>query len=222
MIGTDYDMTTLCLAALESSNGHFLFVVGGRSFIDLASTFIDYTKVLNISSNEWSDGPEMNTERAYHACISNANQDALYSIGGWIYSADADYGFIVLDSVEILNVSDIQNLNSFEWIMLSNTLSTGLWKHRVIRDGRYLLTVGGEDHGSNKVSEMNIIDTVTNSIFVSGHLDQAMLGTAVVNTGTMVYAFGGYMVYHDFMAESISTWRYLLKLSVSPCVYKVL
>ena len=175
------------MAAIDVDDG-YVFVIGGKTDISAAANdYLNDTFILNLSDLSWSLGPKMNNKRGHHACSSNANQDVIYSIGGM--GAGPTY----FDSVEILNVSNINDLTQSNWVSLSDTLSTALWGHRVIRDGDYILTVGGRYgvDGDNIASAMNIIDTTTNSISSSGALSVAVERTAAITIGDIAYAFGG-------------------------------
>merc|ERR1712013_289011 len=121
-----------------------------------------------------------------------------FAIGGYGYS---DY----LDSVEVLNVDDIANVESNEWVLLADTLQRGLSRHRAVSHGRDILTVGGYND-YYPVQVMNVIDTVDLVIYQSGSLDIGLYYTAAVVVDSMAYCFGE----RDSSASLyIDSWRFL-------------
>jgi len=195
-----YSWTSMCLAALDVDGG-YLFVVGGRASSfgsSLAKTFI-----LNLSSNEWFAGQSLNVARRNHACAFDSTQSALFAIGGY----DGD-GY--LDSVEMLNVENIANVENSEWVLLTDTLQTeGLSNLRAVSHGPNILTVGGYD--GEYVQVMNVIDTVELGISQSGSLDIGLDGIAPVVVDSTAYCFGGW---DD--SNSFDSWRFLPLPTPSP------
>ena len=198
-----YGTTDMCLAAVDADDGYLFVVGGGRSADDLAKTFI-----LNMTSDEWFEGPLLNVARGYHACAVNSAQDTLFAVGGY-NKAD---GF--LDSVERLSVGDIENVNSYQWVLLADTLHDGLFLHRVIRHGDDILTVGAGNDDYVKI--MNVIDASTASITVAGSLDIGLSQTAAVTVGAMAYSFGG-MTGSLMQTVLLNSWRSLpLRFALFP------
>eukprot|EP01083_Nonionella_stella_P070606 189020_1 len=64
-----------CLASTDD----LLFVIGGSGGGSGAST-----QMYNISSQNWTIGPEMNQNRLKHTCVVDWIDSVLYAIGGWL------------------------------------------------------------------------------------------------------------------------------------------
>merc|ERR1712154_673645 len=113
-------------------------------------------------------------------CAVDSTQSTLLAIGG---VTDGPF----LDSVEVLNVEDIANVQNSEWITLSDTLHKGLYEHRAVAHGPNILTVGGLDGDVARVSVMNVINTVELTIYQSGSLDIGLYECASVVADSMAY-----------------------------------
>eukprot|EP01083_Nonionella_stella_P166773 558643_1 len=64
-----------CLSSMDD----LLFVIGGSGGGSGAST-----QMYNISSQNWTIGPEMNQNRLKHTCVVDWIDSVLYAIGGWL------------------------------------------------------------------------------------------------------------------------------------------
>jgi len=170
-----------CLTATASS----LFVMGGIGLRTL------YT--LNLTSLHWTSGPSMIHARYDLSCEANRDQSALYAIGG--IGDNASY----LDSVEMLNVETLT------WSLLADTLYRASASHSSVLHNDDILTMGGYS-GLRLLSQMNIIDTLHNTISMSGSLDVALTsGAAMVDVAhNVAYLFGGTDQNGD-----LNSWRFL-------------
>eukprot|EP01084_Bolivina_argentea_P212509 361216_1 len=91
----------------------------------------------------------MNEGRVAHSCIVHSNQQ-LYAIGGQD-----------LYSIEVLNVSNVANLQNQSWHLLNDTFPHKMRLSRAVIDGSKVVTIGG-DYLDGYRGEIYAIDTLTN------------------------------------------------------------
>ena len=70
-----------------------LYIVGGY--------YLDLLQIYNTSSNEWSQGPNMNVPRWEHGCVISSVTNTLYAIAG---GASGD---IYYNTVEYISTNDL-------------------------------------------------------------------------------------------------------------------
>ena len=176
-------------ACLASSSTH-LYIVGGLDW-DTNNLGLTTMDIFNVISNSWETGPEMSEGRRAHACIVS-NNNKLFAIGGW-NRFDSHATSRPTDTVEYIS---IDNIRQNSWQYTTNNMSIGLWALRVLKYGKNLYTIGGNDYetpGDNPRDIVHIIDSHTNIITVSNHsLAIAVYATAAIAVNGIFYTFGGH------------------------------
>eukprot|EP01084_Bolivina_argentea_P305833 528367_1 len=172
-----------CLASwMDTKMNPILIVNGGWNSNDGR---LNTTQIYNMTSGEWTISPSvplMANKRDSPACIVIGN--VLYSIGG--------RSELVLDSVEMLNVESM-----IPWITLNDTLTKRLFTHRAVLYHQDILIIGGYSYigGNGENDEINVINTVTNTITSGGTLDFAVRWPCPVSKyplDNLIFAFGGW------------------------------
>eukprot|EP01084_Bolivina_argentea_P076965 139519_1 len=182
-----------CLSSIDQGNG-YLLVAGGYKYGALS----DFA-VFDLGTNTWfSNMPFMNNQRYFHNCIVHNNHQ-LYAIGG-----------VQQNSIEVLDVSNPTNIQNQQWQLLANTFPyTGMWWTSLVVDGSKVVIFGGK-YSDGYRGDIHVIDTLTNTMSVSGNLGISMSATAAISVGPVIYAFGGQngdpsVPYPDYVMDS---WRY--------------
>eukprot|EP01084_Bolivina_argentea_P083410 151006_1 len=165
----------------------YLLVLGGRSQYVPYTNYNDFS-IYDLTMNQWiNNGPPLTIPRNSFSC--NVMNNMLYIIGGTICSSTAD-SCSELNSVEMINVSDINTINQQSWIILSDTLHSKKSSMRSVAYNDKIYVLGGITD-SSQLSEVDLIDTNTNSITLDSNLIMAVDDTAAVVAGNTIYAFGG-------------------------------
>eukprot|EP01083_Nonionella_stella_P042006 113640_1 len=198
---------------LTSISHRYLLIAGG-SASGHGSFEFDDVFILDLNDNSWiANVPRMLTAKWNCRCITNAAADTLYVTGG---------GY---ETVEVLDVSDLPNIQHKNWFLLTSELSSTMMDQTMLRYEDDILCIGGYWCCEAYVQQMNIIDTTTNT--VSQQPNPAGLyglGIAAIIVANIAYLFGGkshgevitgYMQtgYRDYYFD---TWSYMVLPSSSP------
>ena len=161
-------------------------------------TYSQQTFILNISTQSWSTtgNPTMLANRRVHSCMIEPNEGYLYVIGGSL-------GSVWLNSIEKLYVHDIQNIDQYNFIPLSDTLSNfkGFTRSILYKTDIYVISGVGNDV---YYDDIDVIDTTTDSVSLWGKLFEPIAYPSTIIIGTRVYMFGGWT---QTVAE-IDYWQY--------------
>eukprot|EP01084_Bolivina_argentea_P192949 331132_1 len=194
--------TSACLVFIEQDAG-YLMVIGGWT---TTTGVLDYVQILNMTTNQWIlTAPSLNVPRNSGACI--AYHQWTYAIGGATNGATS-WGD-ALNSIEVLLVNDMLNIQNQEWSFIQN-LSRPMRGSRSVIYGDDILVIGGEIDilsqldFAEQVDEINVIDTNTNQVRVDGNLGFKLTAVAPIVVKNILYSFGGVSV-----SNVISSWRYL-------------
>eukprot|EP01084_Bolivina_argentea_P189586 326017_1 len=162
-----------------ASANQYIYVLGGQD-INKGSIY-DKVTIYDMNISEWINITSyMLHGRRFHSC--NVHNGLIYSIGG-------DNNGNYLDSVEFLNVSDMNNLR--KWEELNGKLSVARYGLRSVIYRDYIYVIGGYD-GRNFISEVDIIDTKKHSITLASNLITAAYSVSAAVGNDMIYVFGGF------------------------------
>eukprot|EP01083_Nonionella_stella_P030051 82509_1 len=165
---------------ITNYHSEYIFVVGGHTSVDQRTL-----QIFDLKASLWlSDGPTMATPRRGHSC--NVHNNELYTIGGIS-------GATLLDTVQILDVSDIPNINTLNWIELGGTLSVAREVLRSVVHADFIYVLGGYA-GGNPSLAVDVIDTITKSIVSDSNLKTGGVVSPVIMADTnTLFVFGGYV-----------------------------
>eukprot|EP01084_Bolivina_argentea_P041693 76954_1 len=165
-----------CLASISNN---YLAVTGGHQ-----SGTLSTVQMLNITDLKWINVPDMQQARKEHACVEH--KGTLYAIGGV-------FGTTYLKSVEILNVSDLFNIQKYQWQLFFEPLTTPLKGHRVVIYENHIVILGGLVSSSELNPEILAIDTMTNTIVSAGSVGNTpLIWSAAIVVYPFMYLFGGW------------------------------
>eukprot|EP01083_Nonionella_stella_P202500 739757_1 len=180
--------TILVWSCITNINSHFLLVSGGyrKSYSSGGYTgFRDIFYIFDMTTWSWrDDGPSMTYPRSSHACSVDAATETLYVVGGW----DGIY----LDTVEMIDVSDMIQINNVQWNTLSDTLSVARCCLRCVVYHEFVYILGGWN-GFKNIQTVELIDTTTHSITSGSNMKTAVNRHSQIifpPTNTL-YVFGG-------------------------------
>eukprot|EP01084_Bolivina_argentea_P016778 31344_1 len=182
--------TALLHPCITNKGNTYLFIVGGHIATDQ-----DTLQIFNIVSFIWiNDGPSMLVPRRSHAC--NVHNNELYVIGG--YQAGSGY----LNTVHVLDISDMSGINSMQWVELGAKLSVARESLRSVIHADFIYVLGGYhccfvDCGGGgsrcPVSAVEIIDTLTKTITSQSNLTTGgIVSPCIVPELNKMFVFGGY------------------------------
>lgn len=192
-----YDQSRHCIASISRDDG-YLIVTGGEGYSDGIELT---TLILDLGTNSWTQGPDMNEGRYNHACMTNADETTLYVFGGLLGDK--------LDSVE--RMFDVSSMASASWSYIDARLEIPMYSMRAIRVGTDILLIGGVDDADDAVAAISVLDTESNALSISGSLDTGLYRTAAIYVQGTVYVFGG-----NSDQTTVDTWRSLVIETPSP------
>ena len=179
----------------------YLMIIGGtqiikewdnnqRQYIDVYQ-YLDSTLLFDITTDVWTTiEPLLNTARGRSGC-GIVDQRA-YIIGGL-----NNQGY--LPSIEVLDISNMDNLVDYSWKYLES-LPVTVIRPGIITVGTNILIIGGEAG----IAILQVIDTVTNGVYSPGSIQYAAGGSASILVYPNVYSFGGV----DTADEYIKKYQY--------------
>eukprot|EP01084_Bolivina_argentea_P041536 76656_1 len=167
-----------CAHACLTSTGQYLIIAGGAGDLDTV-------QILNLITDEWiANVPTLQTARSRLSC--NTVGEYLYVIAG-----KGNANSIFLSSVEMLSISDIENVNNAQWSFMN--LSHGLAGHRSNVYDTKILILGGEIQNGIYHYPIIVINTDTNIITETGDLlSYAANQMATILVFPNIYAFAGW------------------------------
>eukprot|EP01084_Bolivina_argentea_P050556 92984_1 len=177
-----------CLAAKED----YLFVIGGDA------DGMNKVQIYNTGTGGWLVGQTLQDKRGRSVCLTI--KDTLYVIGGMSESGNKRY-----NTIEILDVSNLNLITSQQWTYFGATFSVGISEMRGVPYGDDIIIIGGRfSNDINSVTYTNkvhVIHTVPPSISVCGTLQggesTGRIGFAPsIIVGNKLYVFAGY-TYND-------------------------
>eukprot|EP01084_Bolivina_argentea_P179919 310857_1 len=185
---------TACLTSFTFIDDFFLMIIGGQSYAHGPS--LSTVQIFNLTSDEWIISvPSLNESRNRLACLTyiDNNKHIAYAIGGEP----------LLDSIEILDISNVYNMYTKKWNIVG-TLPHTLRNHRAVIYGTNILIIGGLN-GNTYVHQMIAIDTDSNTVQIVGLLSYAVADTAAIIVYPYIYAFAGSTNYGGNNNEE---WQY--------------
>eukprot|EP01084_Bolivina_argentea_P031114 57598_1 len=162
-----------CLASYQD----YLIVIGAKGALP---------QIYSFTTNSWlTNIPLLNTPwRPQLTCITV--NDEIYVIGGETTDNRA--------TVEYLDLSDIANIQNYQWTEMSHTIpqiNQSLYLHRTIILCKSIVVIGGIDSGRGYISDITVIDPILKTMTPAGNLNRAMAYMPVVVTDNNIYAFSG-------------------------------
>eukprot|EP01083_Nonionella_stella_P010837 30796_1 len=147
--------TTVHEFACLSGTEEYLFVIGGGD--GGGSDAMNTVQIYRISDNQWLQNvPYLNTKRMSLSCLVSG--DTLYAIGG-------DEGSIYLDSIETLDITNMDAISTKTWdINWADPLTSGRKGTRAVVYGTDIYVIGGKDNNGDRLSDINVINTVTGTV----------------------------------------------------------
>eukprot|EP01084_Bolivina_argentea_P216204 367338_1 len=183
-----------------TSTDNYLFIVGGGTGNYGAMSTV---QILEIDSLMWLNNiPSMNYKRRLSSCNFNKNNQKLFAIGGWTGNARTK-------SIELLH--NFFNCSSTSWRTIADTLSIAINGQASVLYDNYIIVMGGRT-GPQRVDEVYIINTITETVTMRGYMDYPVSGAATRLVNNMIYVFGG------TSSSAVDTWQYadaLLLLNVT-------
>eukprot|EP01084_Bolivina_argentea_P142080 249617_1 len=163
-----------CLVSVhdDTHEKEYLIVLGqGKPAYSESLPVSRTVQVLNLTSNAWLSThiPSMNANRSEFACIVY-DHSKLYAIGGH-GGYDTNGRAIQLNSVEVLDVSDIHAISTKSWRILPDKLTHSMYTTRAMIYHTDVLIIGGI-MATTYLSDINVIDTVSDTIRVKGALPE--------------------------------------------------
>eukprot|EP01083_Nonionella_stella_P010838 30798_1 len=170
-------------AACLSGTEEYLFVIGGGD--GWGSDPMNIAQIYRLRDSQWLQNvPFLNTKRMSLSCI--ASGDKLYAIGG-------DEGSTYLDSIETLDISNMEIISSKTWdINWVDTLTSGRKGTRAVLYGTDIYVIGGKDNNNGRVRDINVIDTITGTVSSGDTLVYVTSYASSIIAGNTLYVFGGY------------------------------
>ena len=189
-----------CLA----SSQNYLFVVGGSNSLNgTGYNYLDLLQIYDVSLSLWKNNlPKLLEKRSSLACF--VHNEYLYAIGGVNVEINkVNY----LATVEMLFVgNDLLNIHSEQWQYIGD-LSQGVRYPRAALYGHDILVIGGLNGTvtNRAVKEINVINTATHKITLSGTLAFPTYLTAAIVKNDIAYAFAGLLT----NGAATNHWQYI-------------
>eukprot|EP01084_Bolivina_argentea_P237713 399423_1 len=190
-----------CLTSISiQNNDNYLIVVGGSI---PGSVPLSLVQIFNMTGNVWlSNVPNMQQPRMQHACSTHG--DLLYAIGGIISHP------VRTNSIEILNISELHDIQSEQWSFIDNLLEPMNNNFALVYKND-IIVIGGDTVQGNHVDQINVIDTLTNTVTAGGYLSHQIDTISSILIFPYIYIFGG-----TDNAQVFDTWQYHILPSKSP------
>ena len=185
-----------CLTA-TSMDHDYIFVIG-TGWTNPINLHGDRTQIFDINDHIWiSDGdPRMNIWRAKATCA--IVDQKVYMIGGW---DTEDNKQVALNTIETLDIYDINNLNQYSWESYSASLPEVIGQGQAIVYGSNIIVSGSSSN------QLHVINTLSKTIYQIQDLVRTTQFSGVVMTYPYYYAF-------PFCCTTEFEWQYArLKLS---------
>eukprot|EP01084_Bolivina_argentea_P237711 399421_1 len=182
-----------CLTSISiQNNDNYLIVVGGSI---PGSVPLSLVQIFNMTGNVWlSNVPNMQQPRMQHACSTHG--DLLYAIGGIISHP------VRTNSIEILNISELHDIQSEQWSFIDNLLEPMNNNFALVYKND-IIVIGGDTVQGNHVDQINVIDTLTNTVTAGGYLSHQIDTISSILIFPYIYIFGG-----TDNAQVFDTWQY--------------
>ena len=182
----NYSFTTMpistkpCVTTISLEHDYLILISGQNQ---------DATQIYDITTSSWisSGAPYVNNPR-YDADCAVVDQ-TVYLIAGDPSTFNRN--------IETLEVHDTTNLASYSWKIYPSTLTYGRKKPHVFTYGSDIVVVSGYEDLSqccftyDYASEVEVIDTVSGSIYIDGDSGVTRESGALIFTYPYIYIFGG-------------------------------
>eukprot|EP01084_Bolivina_argentea_P274120 467143_1 len=166
-----------CLVAIDSGSG-YLMVLGSRY---LMATKV---QILNLANNQWlTNVPQMNVGRQSFACVALNNE--VYAIGG-LKSQTYD------DSIEVLNVNNMANIQGESWSILTSRLLQPMIRIRAVTYQNDIIILGGWA-AISQYTDINVIDSILKTVRYGGRYEFTAGAMTPYLVYPKLYLFGGWL-----------------------------
>eukprot|EP01084_Bolivina_argentea_P150463 262770_1 len=168
---------------------NYIFIIGSEYSSN------HQVQVYNFLTQQWLDDsniPNLNQPRTRSACSVLSNK--LYVFGG----RDGQNN-IQLNSIETLDISNMEQLSYQSWHTLSTTLSRAVDGLKAVNYGNNIVIIGGELSDESMTTDINVFNTVSQHCEVKGHLAVPISHAACILVNDMIYIFGGW--YYDSILD---------------------
>eukprot|EP01084_Bolivina_argentea_P107497 192194_1 len=175
--------TKQCLAGVANN----LFVLGGYTHKTTYSNF----QIFNISSQEWSSGPDMLYNRHGFTCNVHPITEELYAIAGFETQLTKNpVQRYYRSEIEKINISSIKNITNEAWIQLPQPLFPGYQVRSVVFED-YIFVIGGL-YNDNKRIHIQSINCVTGEVTTeAAFLNYGVSKAGAIIANELLYVFGG-------------------------------
>eukprot|EP01084_Bolivina_argentea_P319771 554663_1 len=129
----------------------------------------------------------------------------MYVMGGYDYFANGD---TYQDSIEVLDVSDMSNIQHKSWMNIGNLL-TRMLGHRSVIYKDDILVFGGRSRYRYE-GTINVINTLTNAVSNGGHLGFTANYMSPIVVYPFMFVFGGNY------NMPLNYWKYNILPTISP------
>eukprot|EP01084_Bolivina_argentea_P252532 423894_1 len=157
----------------------YLIVIGGYNNGD---HYYDNMSIYSISEDQWFNGPSLASARAMHSC--NVMDQTIYVFAGYD-------GTNYVNDIWMLQIDDINNCCSNQWIQSTATLSTAKVGHRSISVGSNIYIIGGSGNGGH-LKEVDVLDTESNEIWSYSDMIYGQSLHSAIEVNSIIYVFAGY------------------------------
>eukprot|EP01083_Nonionella_stella_P288061 980443_1 len=177
---SDYSTDQPHNGCMSNINTEYIVITGGGSS---AIPFLYNMRIFDLSSESWSEGPQLNDGRRNHGCEVVNNR--AYVIGG--YGAGS--------SIEYIDVSNMNDINSNSWTLFTDTITSRNVMSTVVYN-EFIYVIGGDMDLANGMEVINtltnrVVDTLSTQV-IPTYEGTKYLDGAVVTTLDTIYMFGGY------------------------------
>eukprot|EP01083_Nonionella_stella_P226072 803225_1 len=194
-------VTTHGPACVQTMTG-YLFVVGGG---DGSGPYSSALQIYSFGNNSWFiNTPSMNIKRGRLTCIIHPSNNKLYALSG---SSDSTW---YEASIEAINVSQMDAIQSESWVTLSSQLLIGVYSPRSVIHDTSIIVIGG--YRGSYIALNQVVDVVTEQVSDGGSLNYGAEAAATIMVGNVVYVFGGTSDY----GNKVNTWQYLVLPTSAP------
>eukprot|EP01084_Bolivina_argentea_P094334 169584_1 len=162
-----------------TTDGKHLFLLGG-------SDWNAYFQIFDTFTNLWSIGPPMTPTGRYRTTC-HVIDDFLYVFGG-TYPDDNTF----LDTVIKIYIANMQNINSYSWNTISDTLITPTGYQRSVRFGNLIYLIGGTIAGPTYINDVYVLNPISDTILTVPPMNNIRSSAASIVADARIYVFGGY------------------------------
>ena len=159
--------------------------------------------MLNISSAEWTEAPDVGT-RIFPACVADDVTSTLFAIGGKVDN-------VPTDKIETLDIANLDSLHNVSWVELDARFAADLWYGMAVLYGDDILVLGAytccEGGPEDDMVPMQIIVRFPPHAISATTIgfEQPRYRVPIMRVDAKIYAVGG----KDPYSNTLDTWESL-------------